>query len=202
MIFPHADLQRHFSILYKYINKDQRLSLKMQGVTHTEYSSIVGYFKRALEESELSIDDIVQYQNEIRIENNTFLLNFDSAANCAAALFVQYLQEIIMPDPSLGIYMGVFYIAGTQYRNDISEIIQTLKINDPVHLVHESQNPYDARAIKVLTQKGDKLGYIPKSMNYFPHSMIENGQQLIGQIKKLKWTKEDYQIKVMLYCQK
>ncbi len=202
MIFPHTDLNQEFSKLYKYLTKEQRNALIEQGSKHNEYSSIVGHFKHALEESEISIDDIVRYQSEVRIDNNAFLLNIDSAANCAAALFIHYVQEIMAPDSSLGIYMGMFYIAGTQYRNDISEVMQTLKINEKVQIVHEPKNPYDKKAIKVLSQKGEKLGYIPKFMNYFPYSMIDDGQQLIGQIKKLQWAQDEYKIKVMLYCQK
>lgn len=202
MIFPHTDLNQQFSMLYKYSTRDQRNALKEQGSNHNEYSSIVGHFKHALEESDICIDDIVRYQSEVRIDNNVFLLNIDSAANCAAELFIHYLQEIMTPDSSLGIYMGMFYIAGTQHISDISEKIQLLKLNDRIEVIHESLNPYDAKALKIMTSTGIKIGYIPRALNIFPYEMIDNGEKLIGQIKKLVWTENSYSIKVMLYCQK
>jgi len=33
---------------------------------------------------------------------------------------------------------------------------------DPVRICHEVDNPFDNMALKVETQYGDKLGYIPK----------------------------------------
>lgn len=202
MIFPHTDLNQEFSKLYKYLTKDQRDALIEQGSSHNEYSSIVGHFKHALEESDICIDDIVRYQSEVRIDNNVFLLNIDSAANCAAELFIHYLQDIMTPDSSIGIYMGMFYIAGTQHISDISEKIQLFNLNDRVEVIHESLNPYDPKALKIMTSTGIKIGYIPRALNIFPYEMINNGEKLIGQIKKLVWKENSYSIKVMLYCQK
>lgn len=202
MLIPHTDLNQQFSKLTKYLTKDQRSALKDQGCNHNEYSSIVEHFKHSLEESAISIEDIVRYQSEVRIDNNAFLLNTDSAANCAAALFIHYVQEVMTPDSSLGIYMGMFYIAGAQHISDMSEKIQLLKINDRVEVIHEPLNPYDSKALKIIASSGVKIGYIPKALNLFPYQMINNGENLIGQIKKLVWAENRYSIKVMLYCQK
>ncbi len=119
-----------------------------------------------------------------------------------AKLFVHYLQEIVLPDASLGIYMGEFYVTGTNFIENMSELIQSMKINDRVRIVAEANNPHDFRAVKVLTKDKVKIGYIPKNKNHFPSAMLQNGEKLFGQIKKVQWEQDEFIIKIMLFCKK
>ncbi|MEA3521881.1 MAG: HIRAN domain-containing protein, partial [Campylobacterota bacterium] len=90
--------------------------------------------------------------------------------------------------------MGIFYIAGTQHVSNMSELFPTLKINDTVKLIREKENPYDAKAVKVITGNGEKLGYIPRNFNHFPAFMMDNEEILLGEIRKLQWEQERFSI--------
>lgn len=45
---------------------------------------------------------------------------------------------------------------------------------------HTDLNPYDAKALKIITSTGIKIGYVPRALNIFPYEMIDNGEKLIG----------------------
>ena len=199
MIYYKTELQNEFKVLFELLTKKQCQKLIKKGSKHKEYPSIIQHFNQKLKEETLCIKDLKTYQDLYKLPSDTFLINLDIASETAAKLFIHYLQEIITPDRSLGICMGEFYITGTQYINDMSELIQELNINDQVQVVSEPKNPYDHKAVKVLTKDNVKLGYIPKSLNNFPSYMLENDEKLFGLIKRAQWREENFSIKVMLY---
>ena len=52
-------------------------------------------------------------------------------------------------------------------KNEVAE-------DDPIHLVHEPENPYDTHAIRVLTESGKQIGYLSKDVAPKIQSAIEN----------------------------
>ncbi len=80
------------------------------------------------------------------------------------------------PDNSLVVCIGEFYIVGTKHIDNMSELLQGLKINDEVILVNENNNPYDSQAVKVQTTDKVKLRYLSKNMNYIPLYMLDNAK--------------------------
>jgi len=68
------------------------------------------------------------------------------------------------------------YIAGVQFaRPDFTK----LSIDDPLALVWEQDNKYDARAIRIdHTATGQKLGYIKKIDNLLIHNSLADGNLL------------------------
>lgn len=63
-----------------------------------------------------------------------------------------------------------FKVAGVTYSNGMlkksrQEVIKGCSHGDSVKLEHDYSNNYDDYAVKVLTQKGEQIGYIPKGSN-------------------------------------
>lgn len=197
-----CELENRFAKAMKLLDKKQCRELYELGEEHAQFDTIRVYFAYLLDREDITIQDVYEYQRRYRLPHNSFLLNVETAAKITAKLFLHYIQEIKMPDPSLGLALGEFYIAGTDYIYNMSEWIQKLSINERVQIIGEPKNPYDKKAVKVLTMEGEKLGYIPRARNAFPFYMIENGENLIGQIKRLEWTEEKFHIKVLLYAER
>jgi len=99
-----------------------------------------------------------------KLANQNLLLDQKKLVKVVTKLFLYYLKEIKLPNSSLGICVGEFYLAGTQFIDNMGELIQSLNINDKVSLVHEKNNPYDKRAVKVQTTDNIKLGYIARTV--------------------------------------
>jgi len=99
-----------------------------------------------------------------KLANQNLLLDQKKLVKVVTKLFLYYLKEIKLPNSSLGLCVGEFYLAGTQFIDNMGELIQSLNINDKVSLVHEKNNPYDKRAVKVQTTDNIKLGYIARTV--------------------------------------
>lgn len=199
-----TNLTIQFKSLANVLTNKQRKKLVKKGSKHKDYADIVNFFQDKFNNNILNIKDVYIYVNQYGLNSKQLAVDSKLKAFAPATLFIQYLKEIILPDPTIGIYMGEFYVAGTNFIENMSELIQDMKINDKVRIVEELNNPYDFRAVKVLTKNKNKIkiGYIPKNKNHFPSAMLQNGEKLFGQIKKVQWEQDEFIIKIMLYCKK
>lgn len=59
--------------------------------------------------------------------------------------------------------LKIFPVAGLTYENRV-ENYSALNIDDKLILVRDPENPHDKSAIKVETENGEELGYVPKEM--------------------------------------
>lgn len=76
-------------------------------------------------------------------------------------------------------------IAGSQYQDNIEDIVKELTFGDGLKLVREPENPHDHKAIAVNTLNGVKLGYIPRSENHALAEIMDNGiQPLVYLVEK------------------
>lgn len=68
------------------------------------------------------------------------------------------------------------YIAGVQFaRPDFTKLV----VDEPLTLVWERDNKFDARAIRIdQTATGQKLGYIKKIDNLLIHNALADGNKL------------------------
>jgi len=196
------NLTTQFKSLANVLTNKQQRKLVKKGSKHKDYAEIVSFFQDKFNNNVLNIKDIYIYVNQYGL--NSKKLNIDSKlkAFTPAILFIHYLKEIVVPNSNLGTYMGEFYVTGTNFIENMSELIQDMKINDRVRIVAEVNNPHDFRAVKVRTKDKVKIGYIPKNKNYFPSAMLQNGEKLFGQIKKVQWEQDEFVIKIMLFCKK
>ncbi len=99
-------------------------------------------------------------------------------------------------DPSW-VFLMQTRIAGTMYH-DLGEKSIALGFWDYVELRREPENPYDARAVALLTVEGEKLGYIPRDRNQEIAALLDRGEQMHGRLiyKFLKYPSQEYIIRV------
>ncbi len=60
-----------------------------------------------------------------------------------------------------------------------------LRARDTVRLHRESSNPHDDRAVEVMTERGDKLGYIPRGQNRVIASLMDAGESTLAVVVEI-----------------
>ena len=71
-------------------------------------------------------------------------------------------------------------VAGCAHVDGIKRRLSKVTLGEKVLLRRESENPYDERAILVLNQKKQKLGYIPRRKNTVLANLMDAGKSLFG----------------------
>ncbi len=70
-------------------------------------------------------------------------------------------------------------VAGFQYHQGMRrDVFRRLRVNQPLLLVREPENPYDELAIAIRTEDGHKLGYLPSSRNEVPAALADQSVAL------------------------
>ena len=77
-------------------------------------------------------------------------------------------------------------IAGTTFL-DLDEIEPELKKYQLLMLIREPKNENDDKAILILTEDGQKLGYVPKKKNEVLSNLMDAGKLLFGRLNKKTW---------------
>lgn len=81
---------------------------------------------------------------------------------------------------SRDIFLMNTMINGAMHVDEIHERAASLHEGDRVQLVLEPKNKYDAKAILVKNENGDKLGYIPRVKNEVLYHLMDAGKHLFG----------------------
>ena len=76
-------------------------------------------------------------------------------------------------------------IAGTTFL-DLDEVEPELKKHQLLMLKREPKNKNDDKAILILTEDGQKLGYVPKK-NEVLSNLMDAGKLLFGRLNKKTW---------------
>lgn len=79
------------------------------------------------------------------------------------------------------------YVAGTSHIA-VGRIEPTLTTGGPLVFRRESSNPHDPHAILILTEHGEKLGYIPRDRNEILAHLMDAGKLLFGRLESKEWT--------------
>ncbi len=103
------------------------------------------------------------------------------------------LGELIQP-LIREIHLFDTYIAGTTHLKDPS-VLETIKLGDELTLQRED-NPFDKKAILVLTAGKQKLGYVPEKDNIVFSRLMDAGKILKAKIAKIQ--KQDYFTKISI----
>ncbi len=77
-------------------------------------------------------------------------------------------------------------IAGTTFIN-LKDIEPNLKKNQLLVLKREPKNEYDDKAILILTEDGQKLGYVPQERNEILSNLMDAGKLLFGRLDEKNW---------------
>ncbi|HXF99841.1 MAG TPA: HIRAN domain-containing protein [Bacteroidota bacterium] len=65
---------------------------------------------------------------------------------------------------------------------DGDTVIQGLRVGSPLRLRPQPTNPYDSKAIEILTVDGVKLGYVPMRLNSHPSALLETGHRVVAEV--------------------
>ena len=77
-------------------------------------------------------------------------------------------------------------IAGTTFL-DLDEIEPGLREHQLLMLKREPKNKNDDKAILILTEDGQKLGYVPKKKNEVLANLMDAGKLLFGRLDNKTW---------------
>jgi len=75
-------------------------------------------------------------------------------------------------------------LAGFQYHAG-EAVWPRLAVGQPLTLVREPANPYDARAVRI-DWRGHKLGYLPRIENAAVAQMLDRGERIEARIAQLR----------------
>ena len=106
------------------------------------------------------------------------------------------ISEIIKPLRK-EIHLFDTYVAGTTYLKD-KTILEKIKENDRLCLLRED-NKFDENAILVLTEKKEKLGYIPEKDNIVFSRLMDAGKLLIAKIGHIQKKGTFTQVRIGIY---
>ena len=89
-------------------------------------------------------------------------------------------------------------IAGTTFLN-LEDIEPKLKKHQLLVLKREPKNEYDDNAILILTEDGQKLGYVPQEKNEVLSNLMDAGKLLFGRLDEKTWVDNWLKLDVQVY---
>ena len=89
-------------------------------------------------------------------------------------------------------------IAGTTFLN-LKDIEPNLKKNQLLVLKREPKNKYDDKAILILTEDGQKLGYLPQERNEILSRLMDAGKLLFGRLDEKSWMGTWLRLDIQVY---
>ena len=89
------------------------------------------------------------------------------------------------------------YVTGLYYY-DFEKVRNWLPVGEELILRREPENPYDERAIEVLTVSGTKLGYVPRARNSGIAKLLDAGRSVIARVTE-SIDKNSYEIGISLH---
>lgn len=84
------------------------------------------------------------------------------------------------------IFLIETHVAGTSHV-PIRQIEATLQPGDAMILRRETDNPHDSLAILILTENGQKLGYVPRDRNEILARLMDAGKFLMARLEAKEW---------------
>ena len=89
-------------------------------------------------------------------------------------------------------------IAGTTFLN-LKDIEPKLKKHQLLILKREPKNNYDNKAILILTEDGQKLGYVPQEKNEILSKLMDAGKLLFGRLDEKNWFGRWLKLDIQVY---
>ena len=90
------------------------------------------------------------------------------------------------------------HVAGTTFL-DLDDIESKLTNNQLLMLKREPKNKNDDKAILILTEDGQKLGYVPKGKNEVLSNLMDAGKLLFGRLNKKTWVDNWLKLDVQVF---
>lgn len=109
--------------------------------------------------------------------------------------------DMVLPKPfERDIFLFDTEIAGTSHVEGLTALVPQLNEETRVKFFREPDNKYDKNAIVIRTEKGSKLGYVPRKDNVVFARLMDAGKQLFGKIADKKVVDDAYvKIRIGIY---
>ena len=115
------------------------------------------------------------------------------------ALILKSLDGNGLPMPFVQeIYLLKTHIAGTTFL-DLEEVEPTLKDQELLIFKREPTSKSDKLAILILTESGQKLGYVPRDQNSIMARLMDAGKILFGKLEKKEWVNSWLKLNIRIY---
>ena len=108
----------------------------------------------------------------------------------------QGMDELLKP-LSKEIHLFDTFIAGTSYLKD-KTVLKEIKRGDKLILRRED-NKFDDNAILVLTEDGEKTGYVPEMDNVIFARLMDAGKMLVAKVGRIEKKGSFTQISIGIY---
>jgi hypothetical protein len=89
-------------------------------------------------------------------------------------------------------------IAGTSHR-DLTGLEASLTPGTFLPLQREPDNPHDALAIRIHTESGRHLGYIPRAKNEAAARLMDAGKLLFARLESQRWHGDYLEASIRVY---
>ena len=99
----------------------------------------------------------------------------------------------------IGFYFTDFSNEKGYTVNDLEDIEPKLKKHQLLVLKRETKNDYDDNAILILTEDGQKLGYVPQEKNEVLSNLMDAGKLLFGKLNDKTWVDNWLKLDVQVY---
>ena len=90
------------------------------------------------------------------------------------------------------------HVAGTTFL-DLDDIESKLTKKQLLMLKREPKNKNDDKAILILTEDGQKLGYVPREKNEVLSNLMDAGKLIFGKLVEKNWVDNWLKLDVQLY---
>ena len=90
------------------------------------------------------------------------------------------------------------HVAGTTFL-DLDDIESKLTKKQLLMLKREPKNKNDDKAILILTEDGQKLGYVPREKNEVLSNLMDAGKLLFGRLDKKTWVDNWLKLDVQVF---
>jgi hypothetical protein len=96
------------------------------------------------------------------------------------------------------IFLIETHVAGTSHV-PIRQIEVTINVGDSMILRREMDNLHDPLAILILTEHGQKLGYVPRNRNEVLARLMDAGKFLIARLESKEWQGDWLRVSVRVF---
>ncbi len=96
------------------------------------------------------------------------------------------------------IFLIETHVAGTSHV-PIRQIDTTISTGDSMILRRETDNSHDPLALLILTQNGQKLGYVPRDRNEVLARLMDAGKFLIARLESKEWQGDWLRVSVRVF---
>ena len=107
---------------------------------------------------------------------------------------------LVLPEPFVReIFLVECRIAGTTHVENIDAKTAALEPGSILKFLRESDNKYDALAIQILNDRGERIGYVPRDKNEVLARLMDGGKLIYGQVQDKELIDDWWKIKIKIF---